>query len=66
MHGLISALKKSKLFTSIEEIKAGMARGGVEDLHERNSGRKPDEIEALIEEAVKAVRNRKIKQGDKG
>ena len=33
----------------------------IEDVHERNAGRKPDEIEALIEEAVKAVRTRKIK-----
>ncbi len=78
MHGLISALKKSKLFTSIdvidlideetvnlikiradvhernkifpshrvnideviEEIKAGMARGGVGDVHERDVDRK--------------------------
>ena len=32
----------------------------IEDVHERNTGRKQDEIEALIEEAVKA-RTRKMK-----
>ena len=33
----------------------------IEDVHKRNAGRKQDEIEAIIEEAVKAVRTRKMK-----
>ena len=38
-----------------------MARGRVEDVHKRNVDRKPEEIEAIIEEAVKAVRTRNMK-----
>ena len=66
--------ERNKIFPShrvniaevIEEIKAGMARGRVEDVHKRNVDRKPEEIEAIIEEAVKAVRTRNMKSGDEG
>ncbi|MBI5038571.1 MAG: hypothetical protein HZC13_02205 [Nitrospirae bacterium] len=45
---------------SIEEARKRLG-DLIEDVHEWNIGRKPDEIEALIEEAVKAIRTRKMK-----